>query len=155
MNVAVSVALYGPFGIAGIVVGTAAGSLAMTLAQAYALRRELHGRLEARETIAALAHDGGGRGAGVVVLRRVVGARRPARARHRGPDRVRRGGLALGATMYASLVLAFSIPEAEQIRALVAGRLPRRGGRSRSGGERQGSPQVRLLERRYSQRTWG
>ena len=36
----------------------------------------------------------------------------------------------LGATMYGALVLALRIPEAEQIRRLVAGRLPARGERS-------------------------
>src|SRR5919107_1141728 len=54
VNVVVSVALYEPFGIAGIVVGTAASSAAMTLAQLHFLRRELHGRLEGRETLLAV-----------------------------------------------------------------------------------------------------
>jgi putative peptidoglycan lipid II flippase len=132
VNLAVSVALYGPFGIGGIVVGTAAGSLAMTLAQAYALRRELHGRLEARETLAALARMTAASAALAGVsyaawwaLDDLLGRSVPAQVVSVG------GGLALGATIYASLVLAFRIPEAEQIRALVAGRLPRRGGRSR------------------------
>ena len=49
------VALYEPFGIAGIVVGTAASSAAMTLAQIHYLRRELHGRLEGRATLVAVA----------------------------------------------------------------------------------------------------
>ena len=43
VNAGVSLALYEPLGIAGIVIGTAAGSAAMTVAQAYFLRRELHG----------------------------------------------------------------------------------------------------------------
>ena len=47
VNVAVSVALYSPFGIAGIVIGTGVSSAVMTLAQMYFLRRELHGRLDA------------------------------------------------------------------------------------------------------------
>ena len=58
VNVAVSVALYKPFGIAGIVVGTAASSAAMTLAQMHFLRRQLHGRLDGpphrRSTVAKM-----------------------------------------------------------------------------------------------------
>jgi putative peptidoglycan lipid II flippase len=130
VNVAVSVALYAPFGIAGIVVGTAAGSLAMTLAQVVALRRELHGRLEARETIAALVRMtvAAAALAGVSygawwALDDLLGRSVPAQVISVG------GGLALGATMYASLVLAFRIPEAEQIQRLIAGRLYRGAGR--------------------------
>ncbi|MGZ6663015.1 MAG: murein biosynthesis integral membrane protein MurJ, partial [Solirubrobacteraceae bacterium] len=51
VNVAVSVALYKPFGIAGIVIGTGVSSAAMTVAQMYFLRRELHGRLDGRRTL--------------------------------------------------------------------------------------------------------
>ena len=46
-----SVALYKPFGIAGIVIGTGVSSAVMTLAQMYFLRRELHGRLDVRRTL--------------------------------------------------------------------------------------------------------
>jgi len=126
VNVAVSVALYSPFGIAGIVVGTAAGSLAMTLGQVVALRRELHGRLEARETLAALVRMtvAAAALAGVSygawwALDDLLGRSVPAQIISVG------GGLAMGATMYAALVLAFGIPEAAQIQRLVAGRLRR------------------------------
>src|SRR5690606_7172487 len=54
VNVAVSVALAGPFGIAGIVVGTVVSTSAMTVLQAWLLRRELHGRLEAGRTLDAV-----------------------------------------------------------------------------------------------------
>jgi putative peptidoglycan lipid II flippase len=127
VNVAVSAALYGPFGIPGIVVGTAAGSLAMTLGQAWALRRELRGRLQARETLIALA--------GITAAAAALGGVAYG-AWWALDDLLGRGlvaqivsvgvGLALGATMYASLVLALRIPEADQIRRLVAGRLPMR-----------------------------
>ena len=102
----------------------------MTLAQAYALRRELHGRLEARETLIALAGTTAAAAAlgGVTygawwALDDLLGRGLVAQVVSVG------GSLALGATMYASLVLAMRIPEAEQIRRLVAGRLPRRGER--------------------------
>ena len=55
VNLAVSLALYDPFGIAGIVIGTAVSSFTTTLSQAWFLRGELHGRLEARETLAGIA----------------------------------------------------------------------------------------------------
>jgi putative peptidoglycan lipid II flippase len=53
INAAVSVALYEPFGIAGIVLGTVVSTAAMTFMQGYALRGELHGRLELAETASA------------------------------------------------------------------------------------------------------
>ena len=53
LNAVVSVALYSPFGIAGIVLGTVVSTAATTFAQGYFLRRELAGRLELGETLAA------------------------------------------------------------------------------------------------------
>jgi len=52
VNIVVSLALYKPFGVAGIVIGTAAGSVAMAIAQAILLRRELGG-IDAARTLAA------------------------------------------------------------------------------------------------------
>jgi putative peptidoglycan lipid II flippase len=127
VNVVVSVALYKPFGIPGIVVGTAASSAAMTFAQVHFLRRELHGRLESKRTAIVVAQmlvasallagvaygtwhvlDGAlGRGiAGQVVS---VGV-----------------GLTLGAIAYALTVHVMRIPEARQIERLLAGRLLKR-----------------------------
>jgi putative peptidoglycan lipid II flippase len=128
VNVAVSVALYGPFGIAGIVIGTAVSSAVMTFAQMHFLRRELHGRLEVRRTalvtaeityaaalLAASAYavwytlDGAlGESLPAQVLSVVV-------------------ALGVGAAVYACAVLALRIPEARQIQRLVAGRLGLRG----------------------------
>jgi len=124
VNVVVSVALYKPFGIPGIVVGTAASSAAMTFAQMHFLRRELHGRLEGRQTavdvakmlvasalLAAVSYgtwklldEALGRG----LLGQVVSVG---------------GGLTLGAIVYALTVHAMRIPEARQIERLLAGRL--------------------------------
>src|ERR671930_110923 len=55
VNVAVSVALYKPLGIPGIVIGTGVSSAAMTLAQMHFLRRELHGRLDTKRTLVVTA----------------------------------------------------------------------------------------------------
>jgi len=53
VNLILSFALYGPFGIAGPVIGTAVASGVMAFAQAHGLRRLLEGRIEGRETVTA------------------------------------------------------------------------------------------------------
>jgi putative peptidoglycan lipid II flippase len=124
VNVAVSVALYGPFGIAGIVIGTAVSSAVMTLAQMHFLRRELHGRLEVRRTL-------------IVTMQVTAAAALLAGAAYGvwyGLDRALGHGLlaqvlsvgvalAVGAVVYAVTVLALRIPEARQIQRLLVGRL--------------------------------
>ncbi|MEA2319123.1 MAG: putative peptidoglycan lipid flippase [Solirubrobacteraceae bacterium] len=130
VNLAVSVALYGPFGIPGIVVGTAASSAAMTLAQVYFLRRELHGRLEGRETLVAVAQMtaaaallGGVAYGAWRLLDEALGRGLAGQVVSVG------GGLLLGALAYAIAVHLMRIPEARQIERLLAGRLLRRGER--------------------------
>jgi putative peptidoglycan lipid II flippase len=54
VNAGVAFALYKPFGIAGIVIGTVAGTVVMTTAQGWILRGELGG-IEARRTAGAVA----------------------------------------------------------------------------------------------------
>jgi putative peptidoglycan lipid II flippase len=51
VNLVVSLALYKPYGIAGLVVGTALSNAATTLLQAYGLRPLLGGSIEGRETV--------------------------------------------------------------------------------------------------------
>jgi len=126
LNLVVALALYRPFGIAGIVVGTALASAAMTFGQAWYLRRELSGRLEGRETTVALL--------GVVVasgflavtaylawalLDDVFGRSLVAQIISVC------GGLGIGAVVYGALVLWMGVPEAQQIRSLVSARLRR------------------------------
>jgi putative peptidoglycan lipid II flippase len=124
VNVGVSVALYGPFGIAGIVIGTAVSSAVMTLAQMHFLRRELHGRLEVRRTLVVTAQVTAAAallaGAAYVVwygLDRALGEGVPAQILSVGI------ALSVGAAVYAFTVLALRIPEARQIQRLLAGRL--------------------------------
>jgi putative peptidoglycan lipid II flippase len=127
VNVAVSVALYKPFGIPGIVAGTAASSAAMTFAQMHYLRRELHGRLEGRRT--------------AIVVVQIFGASALLAAVSYGTwklldEALGHGllgqivsvgaGLGLGAVVYASMVHLLRIPEARQIERFLAGRLLRR-----------------------------
>jgi putative peptidoglycan lipid II flippase len=130
VNVVVSVALYKPFGIAGIVVGTAASSAAMTFAQMHFLRRELHGRLEARRTalvvaqlIAASALLAGVAYAAWHGLDAALGRGLIGQIVSVG------GGLGLGGLVYAVTVHLMGIPEARQIERLLVGRLLGRGGR--------------------------
>jgi putative peptidoglycan lipid II flippase len=130
VNVAVSVALYGPFGIAGIVIGTAVSSAVMTVAQMHFLRRELHGRLDVRRTILVTTQI-------VVAAALLAGVTYGVwygldRALGRGLGaQVLSVGVALGAgaAAYAFAVLALRIPEARQIQTLLAGRLGFRAGR--------------------------
>jgi putative peptidoglycan lipid II flippase len=126
VNVIVSFALYEPFGIPGIVVGTAASSAAMTLAQIFYLRRELHGQLEGRATLLAVAQMSAAAaalaGAAYGVWRLLDAAL--------GRDLLGQivsvgGGLLVGTIVYAAAVHALRIPEARQIERLLAGRLRR------------------------------
>lgn len=126
VNLVVSAALYGPFGIPGIVAGTVASSAFMTAAQMYCLRRELDGRLEVRETVVALAKivvaaTGFGLQAYWVwwglddVLGRSIAAQMVS------------VGTALGAAtvVYVGIVLLLHVPEAAQIQRMLRGRLRR------------------------------
>jgi putative peptidoglycan lipid II flippase len=126
VNVAVSLALYRPLGIGGIVIGTAAASAFMTVVQGIWLGRELGGlevwvtlRRTGLMTLAAAALAGAAYGAwawldatlGDALLAQVVSVV---------------GGLAIGGALYAGLVLALRIPEARQILDLFRARLGRR-----------------------------
>jgi putative peptidoglycan lipid II flippase len=126
VNVGVSVALYKPLGIPGIVIGTGVSSAAMTLAQVYFLRRELHGRLDVRRTLvvtaqitvaaALLAAASYGtwyvldQALGVGVLAELISVGT---------------ALVVGVVVYAAVVLTLRIPEARQIERLIVGRLRR------------------------------
>jgi putative peptidoglycan lipid II flippase len=127
LNVAVSVALYRPFGIAGIVAGTAVSSAAMVLLQARALRDELGGSIEGRATAIAVTRMTAAAAAlaGVAyatwwALDELLGRSLPAQALAVGI------AITAGALVYAGAVLAMRVPEAQQVRGLVVGRLRRR-----------------------------
>jgi putative peptidoglycan lipid II flippase len=124
VNVAVSVALYKPFGIAGIVIGTGVSSAVMTLAQMYFLRRELHGRLDVRRTLivaiqvtlAAALLAGAAYGTWYL-LDQALGVGLPAQLVSVGV------ALSVGLVVYAFAVRLLGIPEARQIEHFVLGRL--------------------------------
>jgi putative peptidoglycan lipid II flippase len=124
VDVIVSVALYKPFGIAGLVIGTAVANAVMTGLQLHRLRIGFNGRLELYQTtmitarilvasalMAALAY---GVWAG---LDAVLGRSLPGQIVAVG------GGVGAGIVLYMRIVLMLRIPEARQIERLVMGRL--------------------------------
>ncbi len=126
VNVLVSVALYKPYGIAGIVVGTGVSSAVMTFAQVRYLRRELHGRLGGRRTaIVALQITIASVLLGVAAyltwrgLDGLLGRSVPAQVLSVGI------GLTVGLAVYAAAVAFQRIPEGAQIGRMLAGRLRR------------------------------
>ncbi len=125
VNLVVSLALYKPFGIAGPVIGTAAASAAMAALQARGVRRELHGRLEGRETLLAAL----GMATAAAVLAAVAyitwALLDAALGRSVIAQLVSVGaGLAAGGAAYARAVLWLGIPEARQTWGLIARRVP-------------------------------
>jgi putative peptidoglycan lipid II flippase len=126
IDVAISVALYEPFGIAGIVLGTVAGNVAMTMGQTWRLRGLLEGSLEGRRTLdatlkmgAAAALLGGVAYATWWGLDELLGRALLAQVVSVGT------AILTGSLAYVATVLALRIQEAQQIRALVVGRLRR------------------------------
>jgi putative peptidoglycan lipid II flippase len=125
VNAAVSIALYSPFGIAGIVIGTAVSSALMTLAQAYALRNELRGfevvrtlRALAGMLVAAAAFGGAAYGAWWM-LDEALGRSLPAQVVSVS------AALGVGFLVYGGIVLLLRVPEARVLASLVGGRLRR------------------------------
>jgi putative peptidoglycan lipid II flippase len=124
VNVAVSVALYGPLGIGGIVVGTAASSAATTILLWRLAARELGG-IDGRGT--ALA------GFGMLAAAAVLGATcwivwalvDELLGRSLFAQLISVGGaLAVGSLAYARAVLWLEIAEAHQMVRMVVGRVP-------------------------------
>lgn len=125
VNAAVSLALYAPLGVAGPVIGTAVGSIAMTAGQAWTLRRRI-GRIDGRRTLAAAAWMACAAAVLGLVAYGVWWALDGTLGRALWAQIVAVGvALAAGSAAYAGVVLALRVPEALQVRALVAGRLRR------------------------------
>jgi putative peptidoglycan lipid II flippase len=126
IDVAVSVALYKPLGIPGLVLGTVAGNVAMTLGQTWRLRALLHGSLEGRRTLTAVLQTCAASALLGLVSYGVWWGLDQALGRALLGQVVSVGAaLAAGVAVYVGAVLAMGIPEAQQIRALVAGRFKR------------------------------
>lgn len=121
VNALVALALYEPFGIAGIVIGTVAGTTVMTIAQGWLLRGSLGG-IETRPTLVAAAK--------MLVASAALAA--VAYLAWRGLDealgrsllaQVASVGVAIaaGLLVYAAAVWALRIEEARQLRRLLPG----------------------------------
>ena len=127
VNAALAAALYGPFEIAGIVLGTVAGTIVMCVAQGWILRSELGGvegartsAVVARMLLAAALLGAVAYGAWYG-LDQALGRDLPAQAV------AVVGAIAAGFTVYAAAVWALRIPEARQIRDLLVSRKRARG----------------------------
>ncbi len=120
----VSIALYKPLGIAGLVIGTGAANLVMTVLQIHRLRQGLNGRLELDQTamitariLVATAVMAAVAWAIWAGLDHLLGRSFPAEVVAVGVP------LLVGCVLYAKMVLMMRIPEARQIEELIVGRL--------------------------------
>jgi putative peptidoglycan lipid II flippase len=131
VDIIVSVALYKPLGIAGLVIGTAAANAVMTALQIRRLRAGFNGRLEGGQTLMITVR--------IVLASAILAA--ISWAAWKGLDAALGRSLVaqlisvgvaigLGVAVYARVVLAMRIPEARQIEALLVGRWRR--GRARA-----------------------
>jgi putative peptidoglycan lipid II flippase len=128
VDIVVSLALYKPFGIAGLVIGTAAANALMTALQLHRLRRGFNGRLEGGQTLMITVRILLASALAAVLawiawslLDGLLGRSLLAQIVSLGV------GLGLAVLLYAWLALAMRIPEARQIRDLVVSRLGERG----------------------------
>jgi putative peptidoglycan lipid II flippase len=126
VNVALSAILYKPFGIAGIVLGSVAGTLTMATLQGWKLSQLLHG-IEGRRTLLAMLKMVGASallaGVSYVVwygLDQALGRSLIAQIVSLGL------GILAGIAVYVGGVYALHVEEAQQIRRLVANRFGRR-----------------------------
>jgi putative peptidoglycan lipid II flippase len=124
VDVIVSVGLYKPLGISGLIIGTVVANAVMTALQLHRLRIGFNGRLEGAQTtmITARIAVASALLAAVSwgvwrVLDSLLGVSLPAQI-------VSVGGAGLaGAWIYTRAVLAMHVPEAREVQALVTGRL--------------------------------
>jgi putative peptidoglycan lipid II flippase len=124
VNAVLAALLHGPFEIAGIVIGTVAGTIAMCVAQGWILRRELGG-IEGGRTVAAALR--------MLVAAALLGALAygvwygldAAFGRSLAAQALSvLGGIAAGIVVYAAAVWMLRVPEARQIRRLLMSRSP-------------------------------
>jgi putative peptidoglycan lipid II flippase len=126
VDIVVSIGLYKPLGIAGLVIGTFVANALMTALQLRRLRTGFNGRLEGRQTTMVTARIAAASillaGVSWIVwyaLDRLLGRTLPAQLVSVG------AAAAVGGFIYMRAVLRMGIPEAGQVRALVMARLGR------------------------------
>src|SRR5215218_3896807 len=122
VNATLAAALYGPFEIAGIVIGTVAGTIVMCAAQGWILRTELGG-IEGRRLLSAVVRILGA-AALLAGLSYLVWARLDdLLGRSLAGQAVSvLGAIAVGAAGYAAAVGVLRVPEARQIPRLLVSR---------------------------------
>jgi putative peptidoglycan lipid II flippase len=127
VNLIVSLALYKPYGIAGLVIGTAISSAVMMLVQAHYMRAPLGGSIEGRTTAIHLA--------AITVAAALLGlvswivwaVLDDVFGRSVLGQIISVGGAGVaGAAAFSAAVLWIGLPEARQVRDLIARRLPLR-----------------------------
>ena len=135
VDIIVSIALYKPFGIAGLILGTISANVVMFALQFWRLRTGLNGRLEGAQTmmitlrvLIASALLAGVSWGVWKLLDSVLGASLAAQIISVG------GAGAAGVYIYSRAVLAMRIPEAHQVSRLIRGVSgePEPGGRARA-----------------------
>jgi putative peptidoglycan lipid II flippase len=126
VDIIVSVGLYKPLGIAGLVIGTVVANALMTALQLHRLRAGLNGRLEGAHTtmitariVVASALLAGVSWAVWYALDAVLGQSLPAQILSVG------AAAGAGLWIYTRAVLAMHIPEAHQVNRLIRARLGR------------------------------
>jgi putative peptidoglycan lipid II flippase len=125
-NTVVALALYEPFGIPGIVIGTTVGNAVMLIGQVIVARRTLHGieghqiLLVVGKILIASALLGVVAYGVWYVLDRALGLSLPAQIISVG------GAILAGTVVYAVVIHLLRVAEAEQIRRIVGRRLARR-----------------------------
>jgi putative peptidoglycan lipid II flippase len=126
VDIIVSIALYKPLGIAGLIIGTIVANIVMTALQFYRLRIGLNGRLEGAHTImitarivVASAVLAGVSWAVWKLLDELLGTSLPAGIVSVG------AAAAAGLFVYVRAVLLMRIPEAHQVSTMIRARLGR------------------------------
>jgi putative peptidoglycan lipid II flippase len=126
VDIIVSIGLYKPLGIAGLIIGTVAANAVMTGLQYHRLRIGFNGRLEGAQTVMItarilLASALLGAVSWVVwtILHRLFGGSLPAQIVSVG------GAGVAGVLVYSRAVLAMRIPEAHQVHRLIRTQLGR------------------------------
>jgi putative peptidoglycan lipid II flippase len=126
VDIVVSVALYKPLGIAGLIIGTLAANALMTALQLQRLRAGFNGRLEGAQTtmitariLLASALLAGVSWAVWKLLHGILGASLAAQIVSVG------AAAAAGSVVYARAVLAMRVPEAHQVTRLIRAQLGR------------------------------
>ncbi len=126
VDIIVSLSLYKPLGIAGLIIGTVAANVVMTALQVNRLRIGFNGRLEGRQTtmitariLVASALLGGVAWVVWYALDALLGRSLPAQVVSVG------GAGAAGVLVYMRAVLAMRVPEAHQVSRLIRAQLGR------------------------------